>query len=86
MRTTVYAVILPLPVLLFSGIGLVSRRLKKRLRGYRLLGSSVILLFAVLAGCGGSSSQPPAPQTYAVTVNATSGTLHHATSVTLTVQ
>jgi uncharacterized repeat protein (TIGR01451 family) len=88
-RNTTYAVVLPFPLLL-GGIGLASRNFKKRRRGFRLLVGSVITLFAVLgvlAGCGGGTVTPP-PQNYTVTVTAAnaSGTLHHSTTVTLTVQ
>lgn len=82
---SVYAVVLPFPVLLLGGIGLASRNLKKHRYGLWLLGGSVIILFALLAGCGGGSSQPP-PQNYAVTVTAKSGSLQHLTTVNLTVQ
>lgn len=80
-----YAAVLPLPALLLGAIGLVSRKFRNRRRGLWLLGGSVIVLFAVLAGCGGGSTTPP-PQNFAVTVTATSGSLQHSTTVTLTVQ
>jgi hypothetical protein len=46
-----------------------------------------MLLFAVLSGCGGGSTQH-LPQNYTITVTAAnmSGSLHHSTTVTLTVQ
>jgi hypothetical protein len=75
------------PAFLLGGIGLASRKFKKRYGLSLLLGGSVIVLFAVLAGCAsGSSTSPPTPQNYTVTVNATSGSLHHSTTVNLTVQ
>jgi uncharacterized repeat protein (TIGR01451 family) len=84
-RSTVYAAILPLPAVLLAGMGLLSRKFRNRWRGLWLLGGSIIVLFAVLAGCGGGSTSPP-PQNFAVTVTATSGTLQHTTTVALTVQ
>jgi uncharacterized lipoprotein YmbA len=41
-------------------------------------------LTAMLSGCG--SSNAPPPQTYTLTVTATSGTLQHSQIVTLLVQ
>jgi len=38
-----------------------------------------------LSACGGASAPPP-PQTFTITVTATSGTLQHATNVSVTVQ
>jgi uncharacterized repeat protein (TIGR01451 family) len=86
-RSTTYAVVLPLPALLLGGIGLFSRKFRKRWHGCLLLGGSVMLLFAVLSGCGGGSTQH-LPQNYTITVTAAnmSGSLHHSTTVTLTVQ
>jgi len=79
---------LPVPAVLLGGIGLVSRRFRKRLSGFWFLGSSVIIVFAVLAGCGGGGTSQRTPQNYTVTVNATSvsGSLQHSTMVTPTVQ
>jgi hypothetical protein len=85
-RSTTYAVVLPFRALLLGGIGLFSRKVRKRWHGCLLLGGSVMLLFAVLGGCGGGGSQRQIPQNYNVTVNATSGSLKHSTTVTLTVQ
>ncbi len=84
-RSTVFAVVLPFPALLVGGIGLASRKFRKRKRGLWLLGGSAIVLFTVLAGCGGGTTTP-SPQNYAVTVTATSGSLQHSTVVRLTVQ
>lgn len=82
-----YALVLPFPLFLLGGICLASRNFKKQRGLSLLLGGSVILLLVVLVGCGtGSSTPPPNPQTYTVTVNATSGSLKHSTTVTLTVQ
>lgn len=39
-----------------------------------------------LTGCGGGGFFNQSPQTYAVTITATSGTLQHSTSVSLTVE
>jgi uncharacterized repeat protein (TIGR01451 family) len=85
-RNAAYAVVLPFPALLLGGIGLASRNFRKRRSGLWLLG--VIVLFAVLAGCGGGSTPPPTPQNYTVTVTAAtpSGSLNHSTTVALTVQ
>jgi peptidoglycan/LPS O-acetylase OafA/YrhL len=86
-RSAAYAVVLPIPALLLGGIGLASLNFKKRRRRLWLLSSSVIVLFAVLVGCGGGSTRHT-PQNYTVTVTAAnaSGSLHHSTTVTLTVQ
>jgi len=53
--------------------------------------SMAVVLFALimlLPACGGDSSNkpPPKPATYSVTVNGTSGTISHGTTVTVTVQ
>jgi uncharacterized repeat protein (TIGR01451 family) len=84
---TSYAVVLPFPALLLGGIGLASGIFKKRRRSLWLLGGTVIVLLAVLAGCGGGSTQH-LPQSYTVTVTAAnaSGSLKHSARVTLTVQ
>jgi uncharacterized repeat protein (TIGR01451 family) len=82
-----YALVLPFPALLLGGVGLASRKFKKRRGLSLLLGGGVIVLLAILAGCGsGNTTLPPTPQNYTVTVNATSGSLQHSTKVTLTVQ
>jgi uncharacterized repeat protein (TIGR01451 family) len=73
--------------LLLAGIGLWLGDFKKRQRLSLLLGCGVLILFGVLAGCAaGSSTSPPTPQNYTVTVNATSGSLQHSTKVTITVE
>ena len=78
--TGVYAIALPTGVmaLLFS-----DRRRRKNWRMW-LFGFSVFAICIGLAACGGSSS-PPSPQTFMVTVNATSGTLQHSTTINVTV-
>lgn len=78
--TGVYAITLPTAVmaLLFS-----DRRRRKNWRMW-LFGFSVFAVCIGLAACGGSSS-PPSPQTFMVTVNATSGTLQHSTTINVTV-
>jgi uncharacterized repeat protein (TIGR01451 family) len=80
-----YAALLPLPALLLALMGVPTGKSRGRRRGRWLLSGSVIVLLAVLAGCGGGST-PPAPQNYIVTVTATSGSLQHSTTVMLTVQ
>jgi uncharacterized repeat protein (TIGR01451 family) len=73
--------------LLLGGMGLWLGDFKKRHGFLLLLEGGVLILFAVLAGCAaGSSTSGPTPQSYTVTVNATSGSLQHSTTVTLTVQ
>jgi hypothetical protein len=63
----------------------------------RVTGMLASLLFlSMLPGCGGTSSNAPAPNppptagtpagTYTLTVSADSGMLHHATTLTLVVQ
>ena len=84
-RSKAYAAVLPFPALLLAAIGLFSRKFRSQRRGFWLLGGSIIVLFIALAGCGGGSTPPP-PQNFAVTVTATSGSLQHSTTVTLTVQ
>ena len=72
--------------MLLGGIGLWLGDFKKRHGLSLLLGGGVILL-AVLAGCAaGNTTLGQMPQNYTVTVNATSGSLQHSTTVTLTVQ
>ena len=67
----------------------INRNLRKRLNGRMLL---LFLLLAgttaAMSGCGGSSNSPSmqTAQTYTLTVTATSGTLVHSPTVTLTVQ
>jgi len=86
-RNAAYAVVLPIPALLLAGIGLALLNFKKCRHSVGLLSGSVIVLFAVLVGCGGGSIRHT-PQSHAVTVTAAnaSGSLHHSTIVTLTVR
>jgi DNA-binding beta-propeller fold protein YncE len=81
-----YAAWLPLPGIVVIGIGFASRKHRDRRRNLWLFTGSLIVLFAVLAGCGGGSNGPPPPQNYTVTVTGTSGTIQHTTQVTVTVQ
>jgi len=72
--------------MLLGGIGVWLGDFKKR-RGLSLLLGGVLILFVVLGGCAaGSSTSGPTPQNYTVTVSATSGSVQHSTTVTLTVQ
>jgi uncharacterized repeat protein (TIGR01451 family) len=81
------AAVTPVAGLLLGGIGLASRRSRKRRAVLWVLNGGLIILFTVLAGCGGGSPPPP-PQNYTVTVTAafTSGSTQHTTPVTVTVE
>lgn len=85
-RLAAIAVVLPVPGLMLGAIGLTSRRSRKRGIILWFLGSGVIALLPVLAGCGGST--PPPPKNYAVTVTATSatGSIQHSAPVAVTVE
>lgn len=82
-----FATCLPFPGIVLFGIGLISRKQRHRSCNLWLLTGSLLALFAVVAGCGGSSNglQPP-PQNYTVTVTGTSGAIQHTTQVIVTVQ
>jgi hypothetical protein len=74
-----------LPVTWISGM-LIAGSGKRTQKRWALI---CVILFAAVpsVSCGGSSGPPPpAGQTYAVTVTATSGALMHTTTVSLTVQ
>lgn len=81
----ILAAVLPLPGLLFVGTGLISRRKSMRRITLCFLGSGLIALFVLMAGCG--SGTPPPPKNYMVTVTATSATasVQHTATVSLTV-
>jgi hypothetical protein len=81
----IFAVVLPLPGVLLAGTGLVSRRIRMRRIRLWFLGSGLVALFALLAGCG--SGSPPPPKNYTVTVTATSaaGSVLHTATVNVTV-
>jgi hypothetical protein len=81
-----YAAWLPLPGIVVIGIGLASRKQRDRRRNLWLFPRSLIVLFAVLAGCGGGSNGPPPPQNYTVTVTGASGAIQQSSQVTVTVQ
>ncbi|HZQ67888.1 MAG TPA: NEW3 domain-containing protein [Terriglobales bacterium] len=79
-----YALSLPLGALLLGG---VRKRMTKSL--------AILIAVTMLIGCGGGSSSTPGGPTarsgtptgtYTLVVNADSGTLHHPTTLTLTVQ
>lgn len=84
--TTAYAVVLPFPALLIGGISLASKNFNKRRRSLWLLGASLVVLLAVLVGCGGGSTPPPTSQNYTITVSAACGSLTHSTTVNVVVQ
>src|SRR5262249_8323997 len=77
-----YALSLPIGVL---GLLLSIAAPRKHRRNWLL--ASVVLLIAFLpAACGGGgNSTPPPPKNFTVTVDATSGTFHHSTTINLTV-
>src|SRR5262249_28628676 len=62
--------------------------LPRRRRTPRSLAIFLFALILLLPACGGDSSNKPQPKpaTYSVTVNGTSGTISHGTTVTVTVQ
>ena len=75
-RATKYSAWLPLPTIFLVGLGLATRsKPRKAGRQFWLL-FGLLLGFCVLqSGCGVVASTPPLPQSYAVTVAATSGTI-----------
>jgi uncharacterized repeat protein (TIGR01451 family) len=81
----ILAMVLPVPGILLLGAGLTSWR--ERMLSLKLcfLGSGLIAIFAVMAGCGGGT--PPSPENYTVTVTATSATtsVPHTVTISLTV-
>jgi hypothetical protein len=85
LEGVLYAVILPLPVITFIGLGLTRGKRMERRRGLCLMCSLLIAFAALQIGCGtGSSTPPPTPLNYTVTVTATSGAIEHTTQVTVT--
>jgi uncharacterized repeat protein (TIGR01451 family) len=83
-----FAICLPVPGIFFLGIGPASRKSKPRKLRLWLLGSLLLALFVVQAGCSGSSSSPPRTPTgtFTVTVTATSGAIQHSVPIALTVE
>jgi uncharacterized repeat protein (TIGR01451 family) len=81
----ILAVVLPLPGVLLAGAGLAGRRVRMRRIRLWFLGSGLIALLAVMAGCG--SGSPPPPKNYTVTITATpvAGSVQHTATVSLTV-
>jgi sugar lactone lactonase YvrE len=85
-RSGVWAIALGLPLLgVLVPLGL------QRGRSYRkgvLFGALLLVLTGGMLACGGSSSPAPPrqPADYTITVTAASGTVSHATTLTLTVQ
>lgn len=84
-----YTVFLPIPLALI-GLGLAGSNSKNRRRSLWLLCGLFVAIPILQAGCGGGSSNqqssPPSILNYTVTVTATSGTIQHATLVSVTVQ
>jgi uncharacterized repeat protein (TIGR01451 family) len=77
--TGVFATWLP-----FSLLGLIFvGRSKKRRCVLWMLSVALALIASFAAACGGSSG-PPSPQSYTVTVTATSGTMQHSIPITVT--
>jgi len=82
---------LALGLMVFPFAGRLRRagRRWKRMACWMALGLAAAMA-AELTGCGGSSgggsSQPPPPQSYTLTITATSGSLSHSTTVSLTVE
>ena len=83
-----YAAFLPLPGIVFIGIGLASATSRKRRTLSRLLCALAVTVIALQAACGGSGSNspPPQPKIYTVTVTATAGSISKSTQIQLTVQ
>ena len=82
-----FGLLLTVVSLLMGGILLMSREVKNSRRPRWLLQGGMLLALGALAGCGsgGTTSAPPAPQSYTVTVTATSGSIQHSTTVNVTV-
>jgi len=84
-RLASVAAVMPVACLLWGGLGLASRRPRKRGSVLWVLGGSFFVL-CMVAGCGGGSPPPPENYTITVTAASTSGTIQHSSPVTVTVE
>jgi hypothetical protein len=88
-----YLPVVLLTLLLSALLLRFARTRRQRFAGALPLAGLVLFLLMQTIGCGGGSSYTPPPPptgtpagTYTVTVTATSGTLTHATTLTVVVQ
>jgi hypothetical protein len=83
-----YSAWLPLPGIVFIGIGVASTKSRQRKRLGWLLCSLTLALAALQGACGGGSSfkPPPPTQSYTVTITASSGVLSKSTQILVTVK
>ena len=90
LNKSAFAVLLPLPGIVFVGLALVSSESRKRRHGLWLLCGLVFAATFVQAGCGGGGSStttpPPTPASYTITVTGTaSSTNQHTTQIIVSV-